>query len=501
MLKTQLGELHVRRLGVDTQKEHVAYLRADSHIANAEGFEALNRICINSKGHSIVASLYIVHSNIIKKGELGLSEMAFNALHTKEGNVVTVTHLNPINSLSYVRSKIYGNRIKENEMNEIIADIVSGNYSNIHMSSFITAFGGNHMSPDEIIYLTKAMVQSGAHIKWDRSIVADKHCIGGLPGNRTTPIVVSIVSSLGLMMPKTSSRAITSPAGTADTMEVMAPVNLSLGKIKQVVNKEGGCVAWGSNARLSPVDDILIRIERALDIDSEGQMIASVLSKKKAAGSTHVIIDIPVGNTAKIRSIEDANHLKVLMEKTGNAIGLKIKALITDGSQPVGRGIGPVLEAMDILSVLRNEKDAPEDLKSRSLLIAGELLELTGTAPSGKGNEMAAQVLTSGKAYEKFLAICKMQGRFNKPVPAKYIHHIKADKKGIVTDIDNRKLAKIAKLAGAPDHPKAGILFLAPIGRKINVGDVLYSIYAETRGEMEYVLQYQAKENGIITIK
>ena len=230
-------------------------------------------------------------------------------------------------------------------------------------------------------------------------------------------------------------------------------------------------------------------------------MIASVLSKKKAIGSTHVVIDIPVGDTVKIRSIEAANHLKILMEKTAHAIGLKVQVVVTDGSQPVGRGIGPSLEAIDILSVLRNEKNAPEDLKSRSLLLAGELLELAGIAESGKGNEMAAKTLASGQAYKKFIAICKMQGGFTEPRLATYSYDIHADKKGTITSIDNRKLARIAKLAGAPDHPKAGLLFLSPIGKKINAGDLLYTIYAETEGELEYVLEYQKNEKNIITIK
>ena len=336
--------LKLKRLGIDTHKEHVAYLRADSHVAMSEGFEALTRVRINTRSTSIVANLHVVEPGfLLHKGELGLSEMAFNSLNAKEGEYVNITHLEPIQSLSYVRAKIYGNRINETAMKEIIGDIVKGNYSNIHLSSFITAFAGDNMNTDEIISLTKAMIESGSRIKWHRGMIVDKHCIGGLPGNRTTPIIVSIISSLGLIMPKTSSRAITSPAGTADTMEVMAPVTLTGKKIESVIKKEGGCIAWGNTANLSPADDILIRIERALDLDSEGQLIASVLSKKIAAGSTHVIIDLPVGDTVKLRSIEAANHLKILMEKVAHSIGLKLKVVVTDGSQPVGIGIGASL--------------------------------------------------------------------------------------------------------------------------------------------------------------
>lgn len=313
--------------------------------------------------------------------------------------------------------------------------------------------------------------------------------------------MVSIVTAFGLTMPKTSSRAITSPAGTADTMEVMTPVNLTTNQIQKVVNQEGGCIVWGGTAQLSPADDMLIRIEKALDIDSEGQLIASVLSKKVAAGSNHVIIDIPVGETAKVRTMDVANELKSEMEKVGTAIGLKIKVVITDGSQPIGKGIGPSLEARDILSVLRNEANAPLDLKERALLLAGELLELSGKVAIGEGNNKARGILESGKAYQKFIAICMAQGGFTEPTLAKYQHKILADNSGIVSAIDNRRLAKIAKLAGAPENKTAGIDFLAPIGTKVEKGQTLYVIHSDSKGELNYALDYYHTQQNILTIE
>lgn len=148
------------------------------------------------------------------------------------------------------------------------------------------ACGDDALNDKEITALTDAMVKAGSRIDWGLDQVIDKHCVGGLPGNRTTPIVVSILTACGLTVPKTSSRAITSPAGTADTMETLTDVSLSLEQMRQVVRNEGGCLAWGGSVRLSPADDLLIQVERALDIDSEGQLIASVLSKKLAAGAT-----------------------------------------------------------------------------------------------------------------------------------------------------------------------------------------------------------------------
>tara|TARA_R110002072_G_scaffold175495_8_gene331296 strand:- start:8124 stop:9626 length:1503 start_codon:yes stop_codon:yes gene_type:complete len=499
-MQQQSNILKYKHLGIYTQNENVVYMREDCHVCISEGFEALTRIRISKATHSVVASLNIINSDILLPNEIGLSDAAAKKLNVSQNETLYVSHLEPIESLSYVRAKIYNQKLNYSAFNEIITDIVEGDYSNIHLSAFITACAGDRMDIDEISNLTKAMIASGKQLNWNKEIVVDKHCIGGLPGNRTTPLVVAIVAAYGLTMPKTSSRAITSPAGTADTMEVITNVALSSEEIQTVVEQEGGCFVWGGTAQLSPADDLLIKIEKALDIDSEGQLIASVLSKKAAAGSTHVIIDIPVGETAKVRSAEMAQKLKSHMETVGNVVGLNVKVVITDGAQPVGRGIGPTLEAIDILKVLKNEADAPKDLVERALFLAGELLELSGKVGNGKGIEIAQQILESGKAYEKFFAICKAQGRFTEPILAPYAIDIKAEKSGILERIDNRKIAKLAKLSGAPQSKLAGILLNTHLGEKIEENQLLYTIYAESKGELNYALEYKNYHNDILII-
>lgn len=493
--------LKAKNIGIDTYRENIIYMRADCHICKCEGFTALTRIVVHFGAISIVATLNIVHSELLSQGEAGLSIEAMKRLQVKDGDLLSFLHLKHIDSLSYVRAKMYHKELTEQAFDEIISDIVAGRYSNIELAAFISACSGNNLSPNEIIGLTKAMINTGQKIKWNNSMIFDKHCVGGLPGNRTTPIVVSIVAAAGLTIPKTSSRAITSPAGTADTMETMAPVDLGLDEIKQVVGKENGCIVWGGAVKLSPADDILISVERSLDIDSEGQMVASVLSKKIAAGSTHVIIDIPVGKTAKVRSHAEALKLQYFFKATAAAIGLHVEIIITDGEQPVGKGIGPSLEAMDVLSVLRNEQTLPKDLKERAVQLAGTLLELSGKYPKGSGNKEALNILETGKALAKFQAICEKQGGFREPQYAKHKHEVLSEKEGIVKAIDNRKLALVAKLAGAPKSPSAGILFLSPLGKRVSKGEVLFTVYAEAKGELEYAIDYMKNNNNIISIE
>lgn len=490
--------LHLRRLGIDTHTEAIIYMREDCHICLSESFKAHARVRVTLGDRSIIATLNIIKSNLLESGKAGLSEYAWNQLAAKEGDEISISHAKPVESLSYVRSKIYNNKLSENQISEIIHDITAGRYSDIHISSFLTACAGGRLNKEEIISLTRSMVETGDRLNWGKNIVVDKHCVGGLPGNRTSPIVVSIVAAFGLTIPKTSSRSITSPAGTADTMEVFTNVNLDLDMMRKVVNQENACLAWGGSVSVSPADDMLIQVERALELDSEGQLVASVLSKKIAAGSTHVLIDLPVGSTSKVRTKEMGEWLSSYLIEVGDVLGIKVKTILTDGSQPVGYGIGPALEARDIMAVLQCDKNAPSDLRERSLLLAGNVLEFSPDVESGKGLEIATQILENGKALKKFQAICKAQGGMKEIPVAQYTYPVIAMQSGIVSAIDNRNISRVAKLTGAPEYKVGGVDLHVKIGSMVNKGDKLFTIHTDSQGMLSYVLDYLKTSNHII---
>ena len=500
--KLEINKLRLRKLGIDTYNENIVYISSGSEVCRAEGFKALTRVVVKFKDKSVIATLNVVHDKLfLNNFEASLSEIAFQKLGASDNDFITIHHLDPISSLSLVRAKIFGKKLAPKAYLQIMKDITDGKYSSVHLSAFITACAGNTMDVEEITSLTRAMINTGYKLKWNARHVFDKHCVGGIPGNRTTPIIVAIVAEAGLMIPKTSSRAITSPAGTSDTLETMTKVDLNIEEMRKVVQKEGGCFCWGGAIQLSPSDDILIKVERALDIDSAPQLIASVLSKKVSAGSTDVLIDIPYGPTAKLRTYDSAMDLQQKFIIVANALGINVKVIVTEGFQPIGRGIGPALEAIDVLEVLRNEKTAPADLRKKSLEMAGDMLEMSGKAEQGKGFSMAEKILVSGKALKKFYAICKAQGHFTEPKPGAFIEEIKSAKEGVVSGIDNRKLAKAAKLAGAPLDAGAGIYFMSPLGRKVEKGETLMKVYAESEGAMKYTLDYIKKHKDIIVIK
>jgi len=482
--------LVARRLGIDTRRETVIFMHKDCPVCRSEGFTAHARVRVANGVRSTIATLYQVTSDLLSPGEAGLSDSAWEHLSIKEGDTVTISHARPLESMRAVRARIYGKRLAAGDLRAVIEDIVAERYSDIDLAAFLTACAANALDHSEIVALTRAMVEAGDQLRWDASPVVDKHSVGGLPGNRTTPIVVAIATACGLTMPKTSSRAITSPAGTADTMETLAPVALDLATMRRVVEQEGGCIVWGGAVRLSPADDILIRVERALDIDSEGQLVASVLSKKIAAGATHLVLDMPVGPTAKVRGPDAAVDLATILAEVGETFGLRSRLLMTDGSQPVGRGIGPALEARDVLAVLEDRDDAPRDLRDRALALAGALLELAGAAPADRGAALAAETLSNGKAWRKFQAICEGQGGMRVPPRSSHRTPVPASADGRIAEIDNRRIARVAKLAGAPDAKAAGIELHAHVGDEVAEGQPLFTIHAETSGELVYALEY-----------
>ena len=491
-------ELHVVRAGIDTYQHPVVYMHRDCHVCRAEGFAALTRVSVvdDATGIEVIATLNVVTGDWLQPDLVALSNAAWEALAPTPRTTVHVRHPEPARSTSALRAKVFGKRLGPDDFRLLMQDTVASRLSELELAAFVTACAGDRLDDAETLALTRAMVEVGERLAWPGDTILDKHCVGGLPGNRTTPIVVAVLAAAGHVIPKTSSRAITSPAGTADTMAVMAPVELELAQMRHVVEREGGCIVWGGNVCLSPADDVLIRVERPLDFDSDGQLVASVLSKKIAAGSTHVLIDIPVGPTAKVRDAEAASSLRRRLTTTAVAFGLELRVIETDGTQPIGFGIGPALEARDVLAVLRGDASAPPDLLDRACLLADQLLSIAGDR-----NHSARALIDSGAAYRKFLAICEAQGGFSEPVLATHRHDVVAATSGQVVSIDNRRLARVAKLAGAPASAAAGVDCRIKRGVRVQEGEPLFEIHAESAGELAYAVEYASRQHDLIEVR
>ena len=493
--------LKLRRVAIDTYHENVAYLHRDCAVYRAEGFQALSKVEVKANGREILATLNVVDdTSIVGCDELGVSEDAFAQLEVPDGHPASVSQAEPPESIPALFRKINGERLGREDFRSIVQDIADRRYSKIELTAFVVASNRSELDREEVYFLTEAMIASGRRLDWREPLVVDKHCIGGIPGNRTSMLVVPIVAAYGLVFPKTSSRAITSPAGTADTMEVLANVELPFDRMTEIVRQHRGCLSWGGTADLSPADDVLISVERPLSIDSPGQMVASILSKKIAAGSTHLVLDIPIGPTAKVRSMPEAQKLRRLFEYVAQRLHLSLDVVITDGRQPVGRGVGPVLEARDVMQVLENDPDAPNDLRQKSLRLAGRLIECSPDVRGGDGFAIARDILDSGRALARMEAIIHAQGDkafdWKHPSLGKLQLEVRAPRAGVVTGIDNLQVAQIARLAGAPKVRAAGVDLRCKLGGVVSEGDVLYRVHASYPADLEFARQATVRHSG-----
>lgn len=496
-------QLKVKYLPIDSGDELIAYIHQDSKWIQALGLRARTLLEIHNQSRTIITTLHLIkQDDWLATDEIGLSTEAFNLLGCPINHRVNIAPSEPNHSMHYVREKIAGEPFTQSSLDEICQDIAQHRYSPSEISAFLVACAQTRLNRQEILYLTQAMINQGKKLDWNSHFIVDKHCIGGIPGNRTTLIVTPIIAAFGLTMPKTSSRAITSPAGTADTMEVFANVNLSMNEMQAVVHQHQACIAWGGTAQLSPIDDLLIKVERPLMLDSQGQMIASILSKKMAAGATHLLLDIPVGAYAKVKNMSDAQRLKQEFEFVSDHLGLNTQVILTDGSEPIGRGIGPLLESQDVIAVLESSADAPQDLKEKSLKMAGHILEFSPNVRGGQGYQIAQQILESGQALSKFRAIVESQGL--SPIHETIGHHtldVKANHSGTVTAINNRHIARLAHLTGAPTDAGAGIFIHKKVGDSVATNEALYTLYANVESNLEFARKFLQQYQSGYTIE
>lgn len=422
---------------------------------------------------------------IIKPGHIGLRKES-KRYGIKDGTIIHIRPTPKPKSLDIIKKKLDGVELKKEEIDTLIKEIDQNRLTDVELGALVAGIYIEGFSERETIHTTKAMVKHGKQITWPQKYIVDKHSIGGVPGNRTTPIIIAIVAAAGLTIPKTSSRAITSPAGTADTMEVFCDVSFTPEEIKRIVNKTNACLVWGGSLDIAPVDDKLIRAEYPLSLDPEGQVIASVLSKKKSAGSKYVLIDIPLGDGAKVSKIEKARNLARKFKHIGEKLDMHIECAITKGDGPIGRGIGPVLEAIDIIEIL--EGKGPKDLREKSIELAALMLKMTGHG----SEEKARKILDSGLALKKFNEIITEQngnpGKDLQKLLGRHKESICADTSGTIEQISNTAISKIARLAGAPKDKGAGVYLYFKKGQKVNKGEKLFDIYAEKKHKLKNAL-------------
>lgn len=401
-------------------------------------------------------------------------------------------------ALAAIQKKLVGKKLSYKEIYAIMDQIAKEKLGDVLTTYFAASGYSNGFSDEELYYLTKAMVETGEKLSFP-GIVADKHSIGGTPGTRATMVVVPIVAAAGFTIPKSSSRAITTPAGTADCMEVIAKVTFTKAQIEKIVKKTNGCIVWGGSFKIAPADDVLIEVEEPLAFESFDKVLVSVMAKKIAFGSTHVVIDLPYGKTVKVHSKEDCEILERKFKFLARKFGIKLEVFIHKVDEPAASGIGPLLETRDALMVLEQRADRSMALEKRALTLCGLLLDLclegkNPPKPFKNGEEWAAHILSSGQAYEKMREIIEAQGgdpfiTSEDLKPAKNRGFVRAHKNGKISLVHNKNISLAAKLLGAPDKKDVGMVLKKELGETVKKGEELAILYSDS----EYKIK-EAKE-------
>ncbi|MCL1905346.1 MAG: AMP phosphorylase, partial [Methanomassiliicoccaceae archaeon] len=404
----------------------------------------------------------------------------------KDKQAIEVIYSPKPDSVKSIRKKMDSQKLTRDEINEIVFDILESKLSKIEVAAWLTALYINGMDTEEIANFTQSMVNTGEKIEFDRTPVFDFHSLGGVPGNKITPIVVSIVAAAGLMLPKTSSRAISSACGTSDFVEVFCDVELEAATLKKIAETVGGVFAWGGSMNIAPVDDMVIDIEYPLGINPRAQMLASILSKKMAISATHLLVDIPMGAGTKVRSLEEAREYARDLMELGTRLGMRTECAITYGDQPVGNAIGPALEARECIRILEGHTH-PASVVEKACDLAGMILEMGGIPD---GPTKAREILASGQAFKKFREITEAQNGKKEItsediVIGKYVADVKAVRSGYVHSINNKDLVAIARAAGAPSDKGAGILLYRKKGQRAEKGEILFQIYADNQAKVD----------------
>ncbi|MCC6041645.1 MAG: AMP phosphorylase [Desulfurococcaceae archaeon] len=453
-------------------------------------------------GDKHVSAIAGVSKTMVKSGEILIPRGIALSLGVSEGEVVGLKPLGLPPSFQVLKKRLRGERLSEGEFSILIRDIVNGLYGSSEIAAFLVSQLFQPLTDQELSYLIKAMVETGVKVKFEE-IAYDIHSIGGVPGNSKVALLsVPIVAASGLLIPKTSSRAITSPAGTADTMEVLARVDLTIDEIVEIARKVKGVLAWGGRLNLAPADDIFVSVERRLAIDPDQQMVASILSKKLAMGIDKLLIDIPVGKGSKVESVNRAEEIAALFIRQGTLLNMSVKVAITYGGQPIGMSVGPALEAREALKA-HIERRGSRSLIDKAIHLAGLVLEMSGKAQPGTGADIAREIFVSGKAYEKFREIIGAQGGNPNIKPeevpvGRYTYTLKSPLEGAVTHIDNAAINMIARALGAPADKGAGVEFHAKVGYRVNKGDPLITLYSNSESRLDEAISLLNEYKPII---
>ncbi|HJT71598.1 MAG TPA: thymidine phosphorylase [Terriglobales bacterium] len=412
----------------------------------------------------------------------------------------------PIRAVDAIAKKRDGHELSPSEIESFIARYTRGEVPDYQASAWLMAVVLRGMSRSETSALTNAMLHSGEVLDLSELPMpkVDKHSTGGV-GDKTSLVLAPLVAAAGLAVPMISGRGLGHTGGTLDKLESIPGfnVNLSTAEFRRVL-KQCGCCMIGQTAEIAPADRKLYALrDVTATVESPYLICASIMSKKLAEGIDALVLDVKTGSGAFMKAEEDAAFLAELMVETGERMGKKVAALITDMNQPLGNNVGNSLEVVECIDVLRG--GGPDDLRELCLELSGWMLHLGGSVDSVEsGKARSQQLIQSGAALEKFREMVKLQGGDVRSIDnssllpkAKSTKDVAASETGFISEIDCRAVGIASVILGGGRAKKedsvdsaVGIVIHKKLADKVKAGDPLCTIHynSETQGEQAAAL-------------
>lgn len=396
-------------------------------------------------------------------------------------------------AIDVIRKKRDGLELSRSEIESLIAGYTSGGIPDYQISAWLMAVLLRGMTRAETAALTDSMLRSGDILNFsslpERKV--DKHSTGGV-GDKTSLVLAPLVAAAGVAVPMISGRGLGHTGGTLDKLESIPGfnVNLPVAEFRRVL-ETCGCAMIGQTAEIAPADRKLYALRDVTGtVESPYLICASIMSKKLAEGIDALLLDVKTGSGAFMKSEQDATFLAQFMVETGERMGKRTVALITDMDQPLGNMIGNALEVMEVIDVLHG--GGPADLRELCLELSGWMLHLGGVSKTvAEGKRESAELIAAGKALEKLRKMIELQGGDSRVLDdpqrlpqSKHMMHVASPESGYVTAMQCERIGTACVILGGGREkkedsvdPAVGIVLHRKVGDEVAAGELLATIH------------------------
>lgn len=477
---------------------HIVMLNTEQ--ASNYGIKDDDKISLIRKWEEFVVDV-VLTDRYVHANEIWVTNDFLEEYPIMEWDTVLVSFVksNPL-SMQAIRKKLLWKKITEEEIDAVIEDIKNNKIHDLVLAYYVATSFFYKSDIHELAYTTKATAYT-----WDMYrfpwIVAGKYCIWWVPGNETTMIVVPILASLWVTVPKSFSKAITSPAATGECVNVLMDIEFDKQEVIRITDKVWACLVWNEKLNLAPVNDRIIKVSAPLGMEPYARMISSIMAKNYAMWINHCLIDIPMWPTAKVATSRDARRVAKRFKEIWEYLWIKMDVQITDWKEPIGKWIWAALQAREALRILQQHEDRSKDLEDKAIFLAARILLLCGVANSmNNATKLVTTQLKNWEAWKKMQEIIKAQN-WNPNIKSEDIelwkvsYDVVAQKNCVINKVDMRLLNTMVRWLWAPKEYKAWIYLHKKLWDKVKKWEVIYTMYSPSTNKLNLVKDMQQKKD------